>query len=106
LEKEEEGCGATTSLPSSLKEEQHPVLTATVVVLLTNMLILIQTIKLAGRDKISETIEFPKKFTIVGNLTLAFWIALDIVAFLLINIVGGAYFFWLRLLPFMVCSSF
>ena len=45
-----------------------------------------------GREKISATIEFPKEFTIIGNLALAFWIALDTVAFFLINIAAGAVF--------------
>ena len=44
---------------------------------------------MAGREKISETIEFPKKLTIIDNIALAFWIALDTLAFPLINIVGG-----------------
>jgi len=47
---------------------------------------------LTGRKKISSTIEFPKKFTIIGNLALAFWIAIDTVAFLLINLAAGVAF--------------
>ncbi len=43
-------------------------------------------------DKTSGTIEFRKTFTIIGNLALAAWIALDTVAFLLINVLVGAVF--------------
>ncbi len=42
--------------------------------------------------RISETIEFPKTFTILGNLALAFWIALDTVAFLLLDVAAGVIF--------------
>jgi hypothetical protein len=43
-------------------------------------------------EKTSGTIEFPKAFTIIGNLALAAWIALDTMAFLLFNVVAGAIF--------------
>jgi hypothetical protein len=45
-----------------------------------------------GEQKISETIEFPKNFTILGNLALALWIAIDTVAFLLFNLAAGIIF--------------
>jgi hypothetical protein len=51
-----------------------------------------------GREKISETIEFPKKFTIIGNLALALWIALDIIAFLLFNLAAGVVFLLVALI--------
>ena len=38
------------------------------------------------------TIEFPENFTIIGNLALALWIALDTLAFLLYDLVAGAVF--------------
>ena len=50
-----------------------------------------------GREKISQ-IEFPKNFTIIGNLALAFWIALDTIAFLLISIVAGIVFLLVALI--------
>ena len=40
----------------------------------------------------AETIEFPENFTIIGNLALALWIALDTLAFLLYDLVAGAVF--------------
>ncbi len=39
-----------------------------------------------------STIEFPRTFTIIGNLALAVWIALDTLAFLLYDLVAGAVF--------------
>jgi hypothetical protein len=45
-----------------------------------------------GSEKISETIEFPKTITIIGNLALALLIALDTAAFLLFNLVAGVAF--------------
>lgn len=51
-----------------------------------------------GSEKISETIEFPKTFTIVGNLALALLIALDTVAFLLFNLVAGVVFLLVALI--------
>jgi len=50
------------------------------------------------REKSAKTIEFPKKFTIIGNLALAFWIALYTLAFLLINTVGGIVFLLVALI--------
>jgi hypothetical protein len=47
---------------------------------------------------ISETLEFPKKFTIFGNLALALWIALDTVAFLIVNITAGIVFLLVALI--------
>jgi hypothetical protein len=47
---------------------------------------------LAGRRTISEAIEFPKELTIFGILPLAAWIALDTVAFTLIDITAGVVF--------------
>jgi hypothetical protein len=38
------------------------------------------------------SIEFPKTYTIFGNLALALWIALDTVAFLLFNLAAGVVF--------------
>ncbi len=38
------------------------------------------------------TIEFPENLTIIGNLALAFWIALDTLAFLLYDLVVGVVF--------------
>lgn len=38
------------------------------------------------------SIEFPKTRTIIGNLVLALWIALDTVAFLLFNLAAGFVF--------------
>jgi hypothetical protein len=51
-----------------------------------------------GSEKISETIEFTKTFTIVGNLALALLIALDTVAFLLFNLVAGVVFLLVALI--------
>jgi hypothetical protein len=45
-----------------------------------------------GSKRISETIEFPKTFTIIGNLVLALWIALDTLGLWLINWVYGGIF--------------
>jgi hypothetical protein len=45
-----------------------------------------------------ETIEFPKKFTIIGNLALAAWIALDTLAFSLWNITAGVIFIVIALI--------
>jgi hypothetical protein len=44
------------------------------------------------------TIEFPKKFTIIGNLALAFWIALDTIGFLVINLTAGVVFLLVALI--------
>ena len=43
-------------------------------------------------QKISETVEFPKKLVIVGNFAVALWILLDIIGVLLFNIVSGVVF--------------
>ena len=48
-----------------------------------------QAIRANEETKISETIEFPKKLVIVGNLAVALWIVLDIIGFLLFNLVAG-----------------
>lgn len=45
-----------------------------------------------GAGRISATIEFPKTFTIVGNLALAVWIALDATALSLVSLAGGVAF--------------
>ncbi len=45
-----------------------------------------------GSERISETIEFPKTFTIIGNLAIALLIGLDTAAFLLFNLVAGVVF--------------
>ena len=45
-----------------------------------------------GEGKISETIEFPKAFTIAGNIALAAWIFLDTVALSLVNLAAGVVF--------------
>ncbi len=50
------------------------------------------------RGTISQTIEFPKTFTIIGNLALAVWITLDTAAFLLINIAAGVAFLLVALI--------
>ena len=50
------------------------------------------TISRRGSEKISETIEFPKTFTIIGNLAVALWIVLDIIGLLLFNLVAGVIF--------------
>ncbi len=42
--------------------------------------------------KISETIEFPKTFTIIGNLALSLWIALDTLGIMLFNLSAGVVF--------------
>ncbi len=39
-----------------------------------------------------ESTEFPRTFTIAGNIALATWIALDAVSFLLFNLVTGVIF--------------
>jgi hypothetical protein len=41
------------------------------------------------REQISETLEFPKTFTIAGNIALATWIILDTIALFLVNLAGG-----------------
>jgi hypothetical protein len=82
----------TSSKGSKEKSELGEVIKISCLFLYWKLLIPPQTIDVTGREKISETIEFPKKFTIIGNLALAFWIALDTVAFLLINIVAGLVF--------------
>jgi len=43
-------------------------------------------------DQISETIEFPKTFAIIGNIALAIWIILDSLGILLISIAWGVAF--------------
>ncbi|MGA3112412.1 MAG: hypothetical protein ABSE15_10365 [Candidatus Bathyarchaeia archaeon] len=48
--------------------------------------------------QISETIEFPKTFAIVGNIALAVWIILDALGILLINIAWGVAFLIILLL--------
>ena len=59
--------------------------------------------------KTNGTIEFPKTFTIIGNITLATWIALDTVAFLLFDLVAGIVFLLVtliaiyRVLKFLGC---
>ena len=45
-----------------------------------------------AETKTNETIEFPETLTIIGNLGLAVWIALDTLAFLLYDIVVGVVF--------------
>jgi hypothetical protein len=40
----------------------------------------------------SDTIEFPKTFTIIGNIALAAWIIIDAIAILLYNLVSGVIF--------------
>ena len=45
-----------------------------------------------GAGKISETIEFPKTFTIAGNIALAAWITLDTAALSLVNLAAGVVF--------------
>ena len=42
--------------------------------------------------KISGTIEFPKTFTIIGNLALALWVILDTAAFLFFSVAAGVAF--------------
>lgn len=42
--------------------------------------------------QISETIDFPKTFAIIGNIALAVWIILDALGIFLINIGWGAAF--------------
>ena len=44
------------------------------------------------------TIEFPKTFTIIGNLALAIWIALDTAAFLFVSVAAGAAFLLVALI--------
>jgi hypothetical protein len=51
-----------------------------------------QAIRPDEEEKISETIEFPKKLVIVGNFAVALWILLDIIGALLFNIIAGAVF--------------
>jgi hypothetical protein len=51
-----------------------------------------QAIRPDEEEKISETIEFPKKLVIVGNFAVALWILLDIIGVLLFNVVAGAVF--------------
>ena len=51
-----------------------------------------------GREKISESIEFPKTFAILGNLAVAFWIALDIIGFGLYNLAAGVTFLLIALI--------
>ena len=48
--------------------------------------------------KTNGTIEFPKTFTIIGNITLAAWIVIDTIAFILYNLVLGVVFFLVALL--------
>jgi len=43
-------------------------------------------------------IEFPKAFTILGNLALAGWIALDTLGFLQVNLAAGVTFFLVALI--------
>jgi hypothetical protein len=51
-----------------------------------------QTIGPNEEKKINETIEFPKNLVIIGNVAVALWIVLDIIGFLLFNIVAGIVF--------------
>jgi hypothetical protein len=48
--------------------------------------------------RISETIEFPKIFTIKGNIALALWITLDTVGFLIWNLAAGIVFLLVALI--------
>jgi hypothetical protein len=45
-----------------------------------------------AEDKTSDTIEFPKTFTIIGNIALSAWIITDAIAILLYNLVSGVIF--------------
>jgi hypothetical protein len=45
-----------------------------------------------GSERIIEAIEFPKTFTIIGNLAVALLIGLDTAAFLLFNLVASVVF--------------
>ncbi len=47
---------------------------------------------------VDSTIEFPRTFTIVGNLALAVWIALDTLAFLLFDVGAGIVFLLVALI--------
>ena len=53
--------------------------------------------QLEGR-KISATIDFPKTFTILGNLALALWIALDTAAFVFFSVAAGVVFLLVALI--------
>lgn len=48
--------------------------------------------------KTSDTIEFPKTFTIIGNIALATWIIIDAIAILLYNLVSGVIFLLVALI--------
>jgi hypothetical protein len=63
-----------------------------------NLLFLHHITSSKEEKKISETIEFPKNFTIIGNLTLATWIALDTIAFLLSSVTVGIVFLLIALI--------
>jgi hypothetical protein len=51
-----------------------------------------------AETKTGAIIEFPENFTIIGNLALALWIALDTLAFLLYDLVAGAVFLLIALI--------
>ena len=48
--------------------------------------------------EISETIEFPKTFAILGNLAVAVWIVLDIIGLGLYNLAAGVIFILVALI--------
>ena len=52
------------------------------------------------RENISETMEFPKTFTALGNLAVIFWIVLGSLAFWLYNQVAG----WLFLVTALIAN--
>ena len=54
--------------------------------------------KLTGKRKISETIEFPKSFMVLGNLAVVLWIILDSIGLWLFNQAVG----WIFLLAAIV----
>jgi hypothetical protein len=53
---------------------------------------------LLGKPAITENIAFPKPLVITGNVAVAAWIALDTIAFLLINPVVGVGFLLVALI--------
>jgi hypothetical protein len=78
---------------------------------LINRKFLVYLLAITSRGNIiSDTIQFPKIFVILGNLVLAIWSAMDIVAFLLINVSAGVIFFIIALivvygvLKFLICT--
>jgi hypothetical protein len=62
-----------------------------------NFLFIIQHIA-GGSGKISETIEFPKTFTILGNLAVAGWIILDTLGLWVVNWAEGLIFLFAALI--------